>query len=505
MSIGIWILGNQLSHENTALNSILTEKLSAKIIFIESLNFVQQRCYHQQKLIFIWSAMRHFAQQLQAENYNIDYKIGLDFLSILTAWIQENNITQLRLMLPCDRPFLKLIKAWNLPCQIKFYPNNNFLWQPEEFQQWAKSRKRLILEDFYRESRKKWHILLTENNQPIGGKWNLDKENRQPPKKNLSPPKTLFFPPDNITLEVKEKVKKLNINTYGKSDNFSWAVTRKDALKVLNNFINNCLEKFGKYQDAMITNQEFMWHSLISPYLNIGLLQPLEVIKAVEKTYFDDNLPLNSVEGFIRQILGWREYMYGIYHYVEEDYFQGNYFNHQQPLPDFFWDSSKTKMNCLNQVLKQTENTGYAHHIQRLMILSNYGLIAGISPQALEDWFHSVYIDAYDWVMQTNVLGMGQFADGGILASKPYASSANYIHKMSDYCTNCQYNYKEKSTENACPFNYLYWDFLHRHEDKLKSQGRMNLVLKHLEKISPETWEKIKYLKQLNLNHKINT
>lgn len=500
MSIGVWILGDQLSHQNTALLEIISIKKSAKIILIESENYVKERCYHQQKLIFIWSAMRHFALELKADNWNVDYKIALDFLPTLTQWIAENKITELRLMYPSDLPFLKLINSLDLPCKIVLYPNNNFLWNPQEFKQWANKKKRLILEDFYRESRKKWQILLTEKEQPLGGKWNLDKENRQPPKKNLSPPKPLCFSPDNITLEVREKVQQLNIDTYGNSNQFSWAVTRKDALKVLTNFIDNSLENFGKYQDAMITNQEFMWHSLISPYLNIGLLQPLEVIKAIEKAYFDYNLPLNSVEGFIRQILGWREYMYGIYHYVEEDYFQSNYFNHQQPLPEFFWDSSKTKMNCLHQVLKQTENTSYAHHIQRLMILSNYGLIAGISPQALKNWFHSAYIDAYDWVMQTNVLGMGQFADGGILASKPYASSANYIHKMSDYCGNCQYNYKEKSTENACPFNYLYWDFLSRHEDKLKSQGRMSLVLKHLEKISPEEWQKMRSLKELMIS-----
>lgn len=491
MDIGIWVLGNQLSHENTALIASLYEKKNSKILFIESLNHVKERCYHQQKLIFIWSAMRHFAEELKTDNWQVDYKIDLDFFCVLNKWILDNNIKELRLMSPVDRPFLSMINSWELPCKIVFYPNNNFLWQPEEFKQWASNRKRLILEDFYRESRKRWQILLTENQQPVGGKWNLDKENRQPPKKNLSPPQPLFFPGDNITLEVQNYLSTLDINTYGNNDNFQWAVTRKDALKVLSHFFDRALENFGKYQDAMITNQEFMWHSLISPYLNIGLLNPSEVIKAVEQAYWEKNYPLNSVEGFIRQILGWREYMYGIYHYVKEDYFQSNYFNHQQPLPDFFWDSNKTTMNCLKQVLTQTENTGYAHHIQRLMILSNYGLIAGISPQALESWFHCAYIDAYDWVMQTNVLGMGQFADGGILASKPYASSANYINKMSDYCSNCQYNYKEKIGENACPFNYLYWDFLRRHKDKLKSQGRMNLVLKHLDKISSEEWKEI--------------
>lgn len=499
MAIAVWILGDQLIDNHPILSELEANKKAVIVILIESLNHAKERVYHQQKLIFIWSAMRHYAEELKAKNWQVKYQINDSFKEGLFECIQKYNLTEIRMIQPCDRPFLQLIKTWQLDCEIKLYPNPNFLWQPEEFKQWADNRKRLILEDFYRESRKKWQILLTENKQPIGGKWNLDKENRQPPKKHLNPPKPLEFIPDNITKQVIEKLKNLDIKTYGNSNKFNWAVTRKDALKVLDNFIKNRLEKFGTYQDAMITNQEFMWHSLISPYLNIGLLQPLEVIKAVETAYYEKSLPLNSVEGFIRQILGWREYMYGIYHYVKEEYFQSNWFNHHNSLPPFFWDSNQAKMNCLKQVLKQTENTAYAHHIQRLMIISNYALISGVSPQEIESWFHTAYIDAYDWVMQTNVLGMGQFADGGILASKPYASSANYINKMSDYCTNCCYNPKEKVTENACPFNYLYWDFLLRHQEKLKSQGRMNLVLKHLEKISDNQVDKIHTLANTHL------
>ena len=474
MTIGIWILGDQLTHNNTALQDSIAQKSSTEIIFIESLNHIKTRQYHRQKIVFLWSAMRHFAKELQADKWTVSYEFGNSFLEPLQTWIQDKGISEVRIMTPSDRPFLKLINNLNLECSIKLYPNTNFLWQTEEFNQWAKKRKRLILEDFYREGRKKWNILLTEKNKPEGGKWNLDKQNRQPPKKNLSIPKPLFFQPDEITTTVIKKVENLKIHSYGEVNNFSWAVTRQDALKVLDHFVASRIENFGTYQDAMITGEEYMWHSLISPYINVGLLQPLEVIKTVEEAYYDHNLPLNSVEGFIRQILGWREYMYGIYHHVDDDYFQSNWFNHQ--------------------ILTQVMDTGYAHHIQRLMILSNYGLVAGISPQELENWFHSAYIDAYDWVMQTNVLGMGQFADGGLLASKPYASSANYIKKMSDYCGNCKYDEKSRNKEDSCPFNYLYWDFLTRHQDQLKSQGRMNLVLSHLKKISPEESETIQSL-----------
>jgi len=295
-----------------------------------------------------------------------------------------------------------------------------------------------------------------------------------------------------MTKEVMDWVQEQNFSTYGKLDDFGWAVTRAQALEILDNFIQVRLKTFGPYQDAMVTGEETMWHALLSPYLNLGLLQPMEVIHAVEQAYHDKDLPLNSVEGFIRQVLGWREYMRGLYAHVDEDYPDRNWFGHQQPLPDFFWDADKTDMNCLHQILKQVERTGYAHHIQRLMVLGNFALIAGLLPQEVESWFHAAFIDAYDWVMQTNVLGMGLFADGGMLASKPYAASANYINKMSDYCKDCTYNRRERTGGNACPFNYFYWDFLARHRDKLKSQGRMNLILANLDKMDEQELDAIR-------------
>ncbi|HIK38535.1 MAG: cryptochrome/photolyase family protein [Geminocystis sp.] len=495
MPIGIWILGDQLTDKNPAILASKEQKRETLILMIESLEYVKKRRYHKQKLVFIWAAMRHFAQKLSGEGWQVDYVVTQgDFAPIVHHWIRSNKIAELRIMLPADRPFFEYINSLGLKSKITWYNNINFLWQPEEFREWAEGRKRLILEDFYREGRKRWKILLTEEGKPVGGKWNLDKENRKPPNRKILPPKRLSFEPDEITKEVIEKVKKLDIPTYGELERFEWGVTRESALKALRDFVKNRLQRFGIYQDAMLTGEQYMWHSLLSPYLNVGLLQPLEVIKEVENVYYQNSIPINSVEGFIRQVLGWREYMYGVYHYVEKDYFQSNWFNHTQPLPPFFWDSNRTDLNCLKQVLKQTENTAYAHHIQRLMILSNYALISGICPQEVENWFHCAYIDAYDWVMQTNVLGMGQFADGGFLATKPYISSANYIRKMSDYCDSCRYNPQSRSTENACPFNYLYWDFLARHKDKLKSQGRMALALKHLENISPQELQQIQTL-----------
>jgi deoxyribodipyrimidine photolyase-related protein len=361
-----------------------------------------------------------------------------------------------------------------------------------------------LLEDFYREGRKRWQILINDN-QPVGGQWNFDKQNRKPPKDRLKTPSPLWFKTDEITCQVIADVQALDIPKYGKIEPFCWGVTRSQALQVLDHFLSNCLPTFGPYQDAMITGEETLWHSLLSPYLNIGLLTPLEVITAVQIAYTRDNLELNSVEGFIRQVLGWREYMRGVYHFLGENYADYNWFNHQQPLPAFFWDSTQTEMNCLQQVLSQVENTGYAHHIQRLMVLSNFALIFGVSPQAIENWFHSAFIDAYDWVMQTNVLGMGQFADGGILASKPYAASANYIDKMSDYCRGCVYKKNQRVGDLACPFNFLYWDFLSRHRDKLKFQGRVNMILGNLDRMSHDELTQIHLQSQNLREHFLST
>jgi deoxyribodipyrimidine photolyase-related protein len=483
MTIGVWVLGDQLSQHQAALQSCNHQE-NTPVIFIESLQHIQKRPYHKQKLVLLWSAMRHFAAELRQQGYKVTYEIGDNFTTPLERWVKTNNITEIRVMEPADRGFLAAI-----PWEITLIPNNHFLWTKAEFQAWAKDRRNLLMEYFYREGRQRFNILM-DGKKPVGGEWNYDKENRQPAKGNLDTPIPKWFAADEITLEVIEKVNNLEIPTYGSLTSFNWGVTRTQALEVLECFIHTRLARFGTYQDAMVTGEETMWHSLISPYLNIGLLQPLEVIQAAETAYQQEKLPLNSVEGFIRQILGWREYMHGLYHHVEESYFQKNYFHHTQPLPEFFW-TGETNMNCLHQTFSQMQKTGYAHHIQRLMILSNFSLIAGFSPQEVESWFHATFIDAYDWVMQTNVIGMGLFADGGILASKPYAASANYINKMSDYCKGCVYNYKEKIGEKACPFNFFYWNFLHRHREKLTKQGRMSFILKNLDRMSAEELETI--------------
>ena len=453
--IGIWILGDRLTKQQLSLQNNQAHQEQTPVILIESYNYVRQRPYHRQKLVLVWSAMRHFAQELEADGWQVTYEMAADFQTPLTKWIKENQITELQITTPCDRPFLQQIKQLDLDCEVTLLHDHHFLWSGEEFVTWAKPRKRMLMEDFYREGRKRFDILM-DGNKPIGGKWNYDQQNRKVPKKNLATPKPLIFEPDAITQEVIAWVKQSEFSDYGKIEPFNWGVTREQSKQVLAYFVEHCLSHFGTYQDAMITGEYTMWHGLISPYLNLGLLEPMEVIKAVENAYYEQELPLNSVEGFIRQVMGWREYMHGIYYAQDVEYTESNWFKHHRPLPEFYWDASKAKMNCLHQTLTQVEETAYGHHIQRLMVLNNFALIAGVNPQELENWFHSAFIDAYDWVMQTNVLGMGQFADGGLLASKPYAASANYINKMSDYCSDCQYNKSDRTKNKAYPFNFFY-------------------------------------------------
>lgn len=498
MTIGVWVLGDQLWDGQSALLSCVQQRQQTPVIFIESLAHAGQLPYHLQKLVLVWSAMRHFAEELRSKGWPVTYTQALDFNTPLLEWIERYQITELRVMTPTDRPFVELIQKLNLTIQVTFTPNNRFIWSDEEFIDWAGGRKRLIMEDFYRQGRQRFNILMEEN-QPVGGRWNFDRENRKPPKGKLTLPEALWFEPDSITQDVINFLKQSEAfeknHSYWQLEPFRWGVTRQQALQVLEFFVQTRLSVFGPYQDAMVTGEQTMWHSMLSPYLNIGLLHPLEVVQKAEQAYLDNQQQweLNSIEGFIRQVLGWREYMHGVYVYLDEDYPERNWFNHTHPLPAFYW-SGDTKMNCLHQILNQVRQIGYAHHIQRLMVLNNFALIAGVSPQELEDWFHAAFIDGYDWVMQTNVIGMGQFADGGMVASKPYAASANYINNMSDYCKNCVYNHRERITDNACPFNFFYWDFLARHYDKLKNQPRMTQILRNLERISPEELQIIRSL-----------
>lgn len=500
MTPGIWVLGDQLHLAQSALAA--HQPGTARVLLIESSSVLAWRAYHRQKLVLVWSAMRHFAEELRAAGWHVDCIEAEAFTPALAEWVSTHAIGELHVMEPAERPFRRRIEhavAGMGPSAppLHWHPSNAFLWSREAFAAWARPYKQLRMELFYREGRRRFGVLMEGSGkqaQPLGGQWNYDHDNRKAPPKGLQGPEPLRFAPDAMTEAVIAKVEALSAARQaagqpplpGSGRPFHWAVTRQQALAVLEHFIATRLDGFGPYQDAMVSGQPTLWHALLSPYLNLGLLQPLEVIRRLEQAGLERGTPLNGLEGVIRQILGWREYTHGLYWWFGADYTSRNHFEHTEPLPPFFEDLGGSGMRCMDTVLGEVGGSGYAHHIQRLMVLANYGLIAGLDPQALTAWFHRMFIDGYDWVMQTNVLGMGVFADGGLLASKPYAASGNYIKRMSTYCTGCRYDVKQRSGAQACPFNALYWDFLARHAEGLRRNPRMALVMKQLEKMAPE-------------------
>ncbi len=493
MSPGVWVLGDQLSLQQAALVALETRlgasqaRSLCRVLLIECTGVLRWRAYHRQKLVLVWSAMRHFAAELEAAGWQVDYHQAGSFSEALLSWLAVHSISELHLMEPAERPFREAIdqlgtRAGTPP--LVWHPSNAFLWSREAFAAWARAYKQLRMELFYREGRRRLDVLMDPDGQPMGGQWNYDHDNRKAPPKGLNGPSPLWFEADAITRAVIDKVKGLP-DLPGDLEPFGWAVTRQQALAVLEHFIDTRLDGFGPYQDAMVSGQPTLWHALLSPYLNLGLLHPLEVIRRLEQAGLERNTPLASLEGVIRQILGWREYTHGLYWWFGANYSKRNHFGATTPLPPWLEQLNNSGMACMDTVLSEIRASGYAHHIQRLMVLANYGLLSGLDPQALTAWFHRMFIDGYDWVMQTNVIGMGLFADGGLLASKPYAASGAYINRMSGYCKGCRYNVKARSGEEACPFNGLYWDFLARHQEQLRRNPRMALVMKQLEKMAP--------------------
>ncbi|MFZ2360843.1 MAG: cryptochrome/photolyase family protein, partial [Anaerolineae bacterium] len=364
--------------------------------------------------------------------------------------------------------------AEQLGVPVRVLPNTDLLaGQFDPFPN-AKPDQRIVLENFYRAMRRRFGLLM-DGDQPLGGRWNFDADNRKPLPKDLRPPTAPSFPPDEITRQVMAEVAALP--GVGTVDGFDLAVTRAQAQAAFDDFLAQRLAGFGPYEDAMSRQHPLLFHSLLSPYLNIGLLEPLDLAQAAERAYHAGQAPLNSVEGFVRQVVGWREYIYWQYWRLAGQWEGFNAWQAQRPLPDFFW-SGETDMACLRSAIGRALETGYTHHIERLMLLSNFCLLAGIEPLQVNDWFLAAFVDAYEWVMLPNVLGMGLNADGGRTATKPYVASANYIHKMSDYCAGCRYDPKARTGPDACPFNFLYWNFLLQHEATLRHNPRLgNAVL----------------------------
>lgn len=496
------ILGDQLNDHITSLQDI--ELAQDRVLMCELTEETTNVPHHKKKLVFFLSAMRHFARDLQKRGLNVHYDTLDENLHSFSDAVKKqltasDPITgqpvvfeKLVVTHPGEHRVLQQLKALkgelNIPVEIR--PDHRFLATKKQFADWAEGRKQLRMELFYRQMRKNLNILM-QDGEPVGGQWNYDQENRKALPSDLQPPAPLGFKPDAITRKVIQQVSERFPQHFGDLADFHYGVTRTQALQVLEHFISQRLPLFGDYQDAMKQDQPWLFHSHIGLYLNIGLLTPMEVIRAAEKAWQNQAAPLNAVEGFIRQILGWREYIRGLYWLKMPDYKKLNYLNAKRPLPDFYW-SGKTRMNCLSQCVKQTKEHAYAHHIQRLMVLGNFALLTGLSPDEVNDWYLLVYADALEWVELPNVSGMILFADGGYLGSKPYAAGGAYINRMSDYCKHCAYKVKEKTGNHACPFNYLYWDFLDRNKETLKGSPRMGLVYKNLERMSDAQVEAIR-------------
>ena len=377
----------------------------------------------------------------------------------------------------------------DLGIAVEIRQDNRFLCPPEMFESWAAGRKQLRMDFFYREMRRHHDVLMVDG-KPVGGKWNYDVENRERPDPSQQVPAPLQFSPDETSQTVLNLVGHYCADHFGELDEFGFAVTREQALQVLEHFIVNRLPLFGTFQDAMIEGEPWMYHSHIGFYLNVGLLGPGEVITSVQNAYEAGTAPLNSVEGFIRQILGWREFVRGIYWLKMPGYASENFLAADRPLPDFFW-TGDTQMNCLRQSIGQTKKYAYAHHIQRLMVLGNFALLAGLAPKFVNEWYLIVYADAFEWVELPNVSGMVLFADGGYLASKPYAAGGAYINRMSNYCQKCRYKVAEKTGGDACPFNYLYWHFLIKNRDRLGNNARLGMIYRSLDRMSEEKQQTI--------------
>ncbi|KZY64667.1 deoxyribodipyrimidine photolyase [Oleiphilus sp. HI0071] len=515
------VLADQLSHDLASLRDIDPEK--DVILMAEVRTEATYVKHHKRKTAFLFSAMRHFAQELEQRGLTVRY---IRYDDAQNAGSLEGEVRQalnvlglkhLVLTFPGEWRVLEDMQSWGetFCVHVEIREDDRFLSTLEDFDAWTQGRKQLRMEFFYRELRKRLNILMEAGSEsdekgaakPLGGQWNFDADNRKALPKGVSVPAKTAFEPDAITEEVLALVRAEFHEHFGSVESFDLAVTRDQALQVLAQFIEERLMHFGDFQDAMKKGEPWLFHSHISFYLNCGLLTPAEVIEQVESAYHAHNLPLNAVEGFIRQVLGWREYVRGLYWQQMPHYAEQNTLDATRDLPEFFW-TADTDMQCLSQCISETRDNAYAHHIQRLMVLGNFLLLAGIDPKQVQNWYLLVYADAYEWVELPNVQGMILFADGGLMASKPYAASGSYINKMSDYCQSCRYKVKDKNGDQACPFNYLYWDFLERNKPVLRGNQRLAMPYRTLEKMTDEKRALIasdsqRFLGKLTANEKV--
>ena len=449
------------------------------IAFVESARMATGRNWHPERLFFLISSARHFAKSLEDEGFTVEYVKAATTVDGLKLVQKKHKDLPIICAEPSSFRQYDQLKDFG----VTFIANDFFLTPRELFTQWADGQKSYLMENFYRAQRIRLGILV-EGNKPTGGAWNFDKENRLPPPKKYEGPAYLEHKRDDIDEQVAQEL--------GHTMTTTWATTRKGALTQMSNFFTNHFDEFGPLEDAMTTDNWALHHSLLSPYINNNLIHPSEVIHAAVKAFNSGTVPIESAEGFIRQIIGWREYVNGMYWFLGPDYRQNNQLNANRKLLPLFSDPSKTQMNCIKETVTDIQSRAWVHHIPRLMLLSNLALVTGTNPQAFLDWMREVFIDASEWVMVPNVIGMGVHADGGQMMTKPYAAGGAYISRMSNYCKPCAYNPKLRTGETACPFTTLYWDFLDRHKETFAKNHRMSQQVFGLNRLSdlPELRER---------------
>ncbi|MHA6721656.1 cryptochrome/photolyase family protein [Sphingomonas sp. RS2018] len=496
MTVLIPILGDQLTHDLASLRDVAKD--DAIVLMMEVVDETTYVKHHPKKIALILSAMRHFAAELEGKGWRVDY-VKLDargntgsFSGEVSRAAKRHRATAIRIVEAGEWRVQQAILSWgeSLGLPVEVLDDDRFLCSIADFKAWAKGRRSLTMEYFYRDMRRRTGWLMV-GDDPVGGQWNYDHDNRKTPPRGLNYPAPSRFTPDETTQEVLALVTARFGDHFGDLEPFTFPVTASQARRSLRHFIATALPGFGDYQDAMLADQDTLYHAVLSPAINCGLLTPREVCEAAVAAYDAGDAPINAVEGFVRQILGWREYIRGMYWLDMPAVADANALGATRPLPEFYW-TAETEMRCLHIAVRDTRAHAYAHHIQRLMVLGNFAMLAGVDPKAIDEWFLVVYADAYQWVELPNVIGMSQHADGGRLASKPYAGGGAYINRMSDYCGRCRYDVKQRTGPDACPFNALYWDFLARHDARFRKNPRMRNMYATWDRMSEESRREVR-------------
>ncbi len=501
------ILGDQLNHQHSWFKNVDD---SVTYVLMEIRSETDYAKHHTQKVIGFFAAMQNFAQELRQQKHQVIYIYLNDknncqsFAVNCAALIAQYQFTNFEYQLPDEYRVDEHLKSFvsNLNIKHAVCDTEHFYTTRNELADLFLGKKMYLMETFYRHMRKKHHVLMEDEKNPMNGQWNFDQDNRQKLPKSHKPIAPLLF--ENNVEHIEKEIQKANISTIGSvnSAGFYWPISRKQAVQLLDFFIAECLQWFGTFQDAMATNEWNLYHSRLSFAFNTKMLSPKEVVdRAIaEYTKRKDEIAYHQLEGFVRQIIGWREYMRGIYWLKMPEYATLNFFNHTEKLPEWFW-TGKTNMSCLKNAIKQSLDYAYAHHIQRLMVTGNFALLAGVHPDEVDAWYLGIYIDAIEWVEITNTRGMSQFADGGMVGTKPYVSSATYINKMSNYCSGCFYDKTKKTGQKACPFNSLYWNFYDRHESKLANNPRIGMMYNVWRKMEPKAKAEILKQAEFYLHH----